>query len=555
MVKFASMADVLTERPRDRRPYWTSADDQPGPVDTNPDRDTGLSGPVGPLRNTPASSRVRPPQRRLRAWHVLVAATAAGFALLQAALRLRYLLRAPYLVDELEHLHGAYLVSRGARPYAGFFEHHPPLYYLGIGHLLPSAPGLSTLTAVRFIAAVAALATMALVVWWANRIGGRQAAVVTAVLALTNVFWLFTGSLALLDTFAGFLLVVMAIALTGTGRPILRAFVAGLALAGGMLMSQKLFLASVLPLAAAFGSWRRHGTRQTLRVAASALAGLIVVAGIVALLLGPAGVRGYWRDTWALNFRWKARHRPWAELRELARSGGPVYLVAAFGAGLQLLGLVRRRLRVVPADIVALSIAAYSLGALVLPVVWPEYFVSFVPFLVLMAGLAITAVGRRWQWGRAPLHLARRPITTPLRLVGATFAIVVFAAVPLAKQLGSRHADNAAQRARIAFVLAATRPDETVFDSYTGYGVFRRDAYRYWFLHDEVQLMLTDRQKGADIVAAIRSARPALMFTDGYTDTLPAAVRAEIRRVAVPTVFPDIWCRADLATRCANAGR
>src|SRR5262249_17869013 len=44
-------------------------------------------------------------------------------------LRTRYLLRSPLAVDELEHVHAAWLVSKGQTPYVDFFEHHPPLFY------------------------------------------------------------------------------------------------------------------------------------------------------------------------------------------------------------------------------------------------------------------------------------------------------------------------------------------------------------------------------------------------------------------------------------------
>ena len=99
---------------------------------------------------------------------------------------------------------------------------------------------------------------------------------------------------------------------------------------------------------------------------------------------------------------------------------------------------------------------------------------------------------------------------------------------------------NADQRARLDYVLRTTGPDEPVFDGYSGFGVFRPHAYRYWFLHEEMQAMLTDEEKGAAVVRALERAQPPVVVVDGWVKTLPAVVREHVASRYDDTEFPDI---------------
>src|SRR4051812_45251188 len=56
----------------------------------------------------------------------------ALFVALMAAWRLVALWTRYFDTDELEHLHGAWCISRGLVMYKDFFEHHPPLLALAL---------------------------------------------------------------------------------------------------------------------------------------------------------------------------------------------------------------------------------------------------------------------------------------------------------------------------------------------------------------------------------------------------------------------------------------
>ena len=109
-------------------------------------------------------------------------------------------------------------------------------------------------------------------------------------------------------------------------------------------------------------------------------------------------------------------------------------------------------------------------------------------------------------------------------------------------------ADNTGQRKQVEYVLANTRPDEPVFDGYTGHGVFRPHAYFYWFLHQEIQAMLPESDKSVRLIAALEARRPAMAIADNWVATLPMEVQtylanhyegttpfAELKRGAGPT--------------------
>src|SRR5262245_48636551 len=83
------------------------------------------------------------------------------FALVLALVALGIVLRVAHVrqtlvvVDEFEHLHSAYLVSRGQTPYVDFFEHHPPLgYYLVAATVPMQAPTFDTIIHARYLALV-----------------------------------------------------------------------------------------------------------------------------------------------------------------------------------------------------------------------------------------------------------------------------------------------------------------------------------------------------------------------------------------------------------------
>ena len=500
----------------------------------------------------------------------------AAALLVAVAIRVGYVHSGGVAVDEFQHLHAAYLVSRGERPYADFFEHHTPLFYLLGGAAMPRDPTFDTIVHFRFAALAAHLTTVVIGSLWAGSVAGAGAAALTAALLLGNFFSFAFGTLAYLDSFAAPLLLgAAALLAAGAGRP-LRLCVAGALLAAAMLTTQKLGIAIAAVLIVFLGRsplavdrpWRSWLTE----VGAFALGGSVVTAAVLWRLGGEAAA-GLVRDAFILNLHWKARHPPLKEIGLLGASDGFLYLVALHATAITGWNLVRRRFVVHPEDVPALFVAAFGVGAVVLPVVWSEYFIVPVTFATVVAALSIHRHWRDGTWARmSPLRsawalpfaalllagvTARCGVTTflpraqgfPAWAAAASFAlsaslalagartyqhraatsaplwVALLLAYPLVQQVEwAASSSNASQRRAVDYVLATTTPTETVFDGYSGYGVFRPHAYRYWFLHDEVQLMLSERERTESIIAALEDRRPPLAIVDQWTRLLPQPV-------------------------------
>ena len=175
--------------------------------------------------------------------------------------------------------------------------------------------------------------------------------------------------------------------------------------------------------------------------------------------------------------------------------------------------------RVAGVALAAIACAATGHAALR---VQPHSF-EYGPLWILMFGAAVLATdGRRWS----ALGLAL--------LVAGPFTI-------LARQLDER--PIAPFRAEFDLIMAETEPDETVLTGWRGCAVFRPHAYRYFFLHKGVLQMLTEEERGPDVVQALESNPPAAAVRDEATRALGAGVQRLLDEQFEPSGVGDIWLR------------
>ena len=519
-------------------------------------------------------------------------------------MRLAYVRNTLIVVDEFEHLHAAYLVAQGQAPYRDFFEHHTPLFYYLAAAVLPMrSPTFETLIYARYLALAFSATTMLLAWWLVRRAFGRTEALVVASLLLGNFFLFSRGSLSYLDTYAVPLVMLSALCLVGSRRRPFRCFSSGVALGLAVLVTQKTVVAVFAPaaifLARGWHEWRAPSERSKWLsdIVAYTVGGLAPAALLVALL-GVRGLGEFFRDNVLLNMAWKARHFPTKELAVLGISDGAVYVLAIVGTTAQLWQLLRRALVVVDEDVPALFLASVGAGVFLLPVVWEEYFILLVPFAVIVAGVTLTRLARQYLWANGRFELfgtGARKVTScaalalfgvmlldlfgrklaptnplsswaVLAVIGGWFLVLVlirmtaaadgyrraalwlafFLVFPLAEQADwIHHNSNAEQRERVAYVLTHTRPHDTVFDGYSGYGVFRPHAYGFWFLHEEVLSMLSPEQKGPDIIRALEQRKPPIVIVDQWVRALPESVNQYIASHYVDTDFTGIKQRKD----------
>ena len=88
--------------------------------------------------------------------------------------------------------------------------------------------------------------------------------------------------------------------------------------------------------------------------------------------------------------------------------------------------------------------------------------------------------------------------------------VLVWSAVDLARAIGRR---NDLQLERLRFVYAHTGPADPVLDGWLGTAVFRPSPAYYFFMHRELQVSLSEREKDA-YFDALERARPPLITLD-----------------------------------------
>ena len=546
-------------------------------------------------------SQTRRDQSASAASRIPLRVASVGVLLLLAfgtAMRIAYARNSEIAVDEFEHLHAAYLVSRGQTPYVDFFEHHTPLLYYLAAALLPMrAPDFDAIIHARYLALLFSALTIGLSWWWVRRSFGSVEALTVTAFLVGNFFLFAFGTLVYLDTFAAPLVIVSALCLARSpGRP-WRCAASAVALGVAVLFTQKAVVAALAPLAFFVSRGIHEGIDHTRRsrwlkdLFAYSL-GLLATAALLPLLLGVHALDDFWYHNVTVNLAWQARHFPRRELRLLAATDGCVYFLAGLGTVAALRALARRRLAVTEDDVPTLFLGALALGIFVIPVVWEEYFILLVPFAVIVAAVTLVRWAARYLWadGRFGLFTGRprflpfvalglislmladlilrsfrgeHPLSTAtvlavivvwavLGLVIALAAwtrtryqpllwVLVLLTFPVAEQADWIYRSaNEAQRERVAYVLHNTGPKDPVFDGYSGYGLFRPHAYRYWFLHDEVQAMLSEEEKADEIVRALEEGETPIAIVDRYVRALPKPVLGYIAENYEDTPFPDI---------------
>ncbi len=464
--------------------------------------------------------------------------------------------REPIQLDEFEHLHAAWMVSQGHTPYTDFFEHHTPLFYFVAAPLVAGAnPNFDTILNVRLLALTFSIA-MAAAAWWGLRSQGRIHGLLALCLLAANSSLLSLGHTIFLDTFSALFLVGSAILLARGGERPRWMFGSGLCFGLAVLFNMKSSMAMFAPmLVLASRGWDARADRLRRsgfgRDASAYLAGGLVSVLLVVAIMGHQGNADLWRWAVEMNLGWKARQSGVSTMlgvvwREIF---GSLAIVAL--AGYRIWTLPKRRYAIEERDVPWLFLASLCAGVFILPVVWFEYFELVAAFMALAAAQALGDWFSAWNVEAPPesryghysnlllgffgllalfpyraffradplayaqsalmlglfgllWHLTSRyRLPAALRFPAAA-CLALVAAVPLVR-VGTtmRRLDNTAQRREVEYVLANSKPQDAVFDGYTGYGVFRRHAYYFWMLHQEVQAMLPERDKGERLIAAL----------------------------------------------------
>ncbi len=394
--------------------------------------------------------------------------------------------------DEFQHAHSAFLISQGQLPYLDYFEHHPPLLHFVMAPIMArlhpernEANAFETLFVLRVlgwsIALLGAIAHFLL----ARRLLGTLGASLAS-LFLWSTLIVFEKSMEIRPDTGAFALLQIALLLlvpqASRGR-LLGAFsLLGVAL----LLTQKVAFPILGVMVAVW--WLRRSREQGKKSeVATMLAGLLWPTVLcAAYFLFRGGLSAFLEDAFLINLRWKARLAPWPFLVSRFLEPNPVFAVMG------ILGLAHAALTAPSEDetgkwlgtMVLFTTVAGVVGLVALPVAWDQYYLLFLPPLSILGSGAL--LGATAFLLRAPAFSAR---------VAVAVAAVALASLTTVKPdiLNQRLRTSDAKKRAIGVILDNASPGDTVLDGYSGIGVFSPHAFRYFFLHAEMRLMLDER--------------------------------------------------------------
>jgi hypothetical protein len=473
--------------------------------------------------------------------------------------------------DELEHAHVAWCILQGQVPYRDFFEHHTPLFHYLLAGLLSvfdvsrsADSAFHALFAARYLGWAMSAAILIVTFVLARRLQDGITAWVTLPIAAGSIVMALRAVEIRPDGLSTVLWLCSLIPLHAalrSGQPgsprtrhLFGAAGAALGLAG--LTSQKSLLAG--PALALLALWYvfspRFGGRLRTRIgditwqAGGALATWALAIGAFA---SQGAAADFLRLTIFENLRWKTETSAAGTLGFLIRYDPWFFGLAAGGGVLLLRGLRDAGERRVSDALLLACAAGTFAGLFLLPVPYPQYCLTFLPLLAIMAASLLVRVVRTLAsadaWSlirRAPgwtgvallafagtsliaLVIARPSVLTPVlypALVAAAAAValavpmhgrphVALAAVLLVLSVIPAQAErwlagvgDDGQFAALRFVLDHTSPEAVVLDGSSGYGVFRRHAIFFWMLHPGVRAMLSTDQV-AQLVDGVTSGR------------------------------------------------
>ncbi len=434
-----------------------------------------------------------------------------------------------FMNDEIEHVHSAWYVASGRVPFRDFFEHHHSLLWYVLAPLLSLfGESSATLLWVRGLYLVQATAILLMTAALAVRATGSPAAGPLAALALVaSTSFLSTAVVIRPD-------VPQTLCGVASSLFFLRALEEGRrrdALASGVLLGLAfVFLQKALPfvpvlaIALAVAAWRR---RVRVSVLPAFVAGFAAPCLAAAVHLAAQGAwTAYVQMNWAFNALAVARFPRAA----LAR----VFLPNLAFWTLALWGLYRlARSKGAPFGLRSLGAAGALLIAVLLLArrIDDRHVFSALPFLAVVVAWHLEALFRDRRWGRT----ARAAVLLALTLV------------PLGGGLRLVSWNNAAQRARIDFVLRNTTPQDTVYDGDAQFNLFREDLHYVWFgiarpIHaiETVNLVTSGRYAGYDVCALVDQKKPRVI----------SSYALDRRRCGLferydETPFSDVFLRAD----------
>jgi hypothetical protein len=487
--------------------------------------------------------------------------------LLSVILRAALTLNRELDMDEFQHLHTAWMLSRHYLIYKDFWEPHTPLLYyllLPLFHFFREGPGL--VLAARAAVSLSAFGIL-LLTYALARLGHGRLTSLLAVLVLSYMVIFVQKSVEVrpdqplvMAWLAS--LWVSAAELSG-GRRARRFFWAGLILGVGFLFSPK----ALLPLAAmsltflvlvCLPSPRRSLLSFVKIQCAYGLGFLIPVAACLAFFYREGTLKEMFNYTLLENFTFPHTYHP----TYLLYLRNACFFVLAF-AGIAVCARdFREGSRASRANHLALLIPSLFLLAVVLFVVaypFPQITLLFAPVFAVYGAAAVReslerVLGPRRSpggaWPERPAPGAKDALLFAAALAAGLLipcAMVLLKERPFTKT-------NAAQFRRMEYVLNLTRPTDAVFDGESAY-VFRPQAYFYGSLVQGVVWRMRHGQIADDIPRSLIAAGCKVVIYDERVSSLPQSDQLFIKANYEPSPEPGVYLLKGATMAPPNAPR
>jgi hypothetical protein len=425
--------------------------------------------------------------------------------------------------DEFEHVQGAWLISQGLVIYRDFFEHHPPLFYFLLSPLLAFFDEPGKLLVARGAMIPFALGIMGMTFLIAAKIRGKLAGVIACVLLSTVVVFQ-QKSIEIRPDVPGILFLLLAFYWSCTSRPgLLRLASVGAACGLALLCTPKLVFALpafavllISPGETPILNWRAGGWM---------ILGFLLPVGLVAAYLhlhDALRAAVFFNSDFNLAVPYTYR---WSSLRQTFgqsfADNWAFWLFSFFAIAMSMLRTIRK-FRMSDAHrrgewLITGAATGLGIGFLLIQVPLRQYLMFLCVVLAILSGICGARVIRR-------MMKSCRSTAARVLILGLLTGLLLH---PLPGLLRERLHTNQQQFLTLRYVWGIVPVNESVFDCWTGIGVFRRPAFFYHFLGLDIigALERLDPKILQDsLIQSLKDKRPLAIVIDPMLNLLPINV-------------------------------
>jgi hypothetical protein len=428
--------------------------------------------------------------------------------------------------DEFEHVHSAWYIGQGLKPYSDFFQHHHPLIWYAIFPALvvfgESTEAILALRLTFFILTIG-------IAFYAYRItkavtASQEIGLFTILLLLSNQMFI-SKSIEIRPDVPQALFQMMSIyyvTLYLQGNNLRHLIIAGLAASLSFLFLQKaIFFLIGLACVLLFQIYRKFVKPRAVGYFVLSFCAPIII--FLVYLAKTGSFEDYIRTNWILNMYWLGS-LPFSTFLIPSLCQNPLFWALA-GSSVPFVFLYKHSSPGL--KIITFLASALFAAVFLVRVPYSQYFLPSLPLLSIGAGFLLWHIFEKFR----------------LNAIWKTIALLLIISVSAASLLKELKITNECQLKTIALVLNNTSSADSVYDGHRQFNLFRHDLHYFWFSLGEQEGFRTysqfigPRYADYDICKLIEDKEPA--FVSNYL--IPSDCR--LQDLYEPTEFEGIYKR------------